>query len=44
VQKDFQDLHFKDEEKIKPGNSIFVIIEKYFMSNDLGERWAFVIV
>ena len=40
VQKDFQDLYFKDKEKIKPGSSIFTIIEKYFMSNDLGERWA----
>lgn len=40
VQKDFQELHFQDEDKIKPGPSVFEIVDKYYMSNGLGERWA----
>jgi len=40
VQKDFQELYFPDEDKIKPATSVFQIVEKYYMSNGLGERWA----
>ena len=40
VQKDFEELYFPDENKIKPDASVFTIVEKYYMSNGLGERWA----
>ena len=40
VQKDFEELYFPDENKIKPDSGVFTIVEKYYMSNGLGERWA----
>lgn len=44
VEKNLQKLHFKDSELIKPGKSVFEIIENYFMSNNLGERWAVITI
>jgi len=44
IQENFQNLNFKDEKKIRPGSSVFEIIEKHFMSNGLGERWAVVTI
>ena len=40
VQKDIEELYFPEENKIKAGASVFKIVEKYNMSNGLGERWA----
>jgi len=44
VQRTIKELHFKDDTKIKPEKGVFEIIEKYLMSNGLGERWAVVTI
>ncbi len=44
TREEFGELYFKDEAKIEPEGSVFEIIEKHFMSNALGERWAVITI
>ena len=37
-------LNFKHDNELKPDSNDFHIIEASYLSNDLGERWAFVTI